>query len=302
MARMMRTIVLLSGLVAIIAPPLIAQSQPVTLKGAPGRWTLNGQAVPDKVLGVRLVSVFEPRADKRLYFATAAGVPYGRAVETMGTAWAAGVEKLALLSDDGALQDAVVVSDLVALPGLDTDLRLPVSDGWGSSRPAKEVEITLRAPGAPPDGLAGAAPAAHVLLRADTGLTYGDVLRALRQAKARGARAFSLAVQKPTGPGELKRRCEAGQSGDCGTLGQMYLYGLGDAPKVPATGVSLLRQACGAGDRESCEALARALWDGEYVPRDRQEAAKLLTDNCRAGHESSCVLLKAAGVSVPKTP
>lgn len=298
----MRVTLVLSGLMAMLAPPLVAQPSPVTLKGAPGRWTLNGQSVPDKVLAVRLVSIFEPRRDKRLYFATGAGIPYGRVVETMGTAWAAGVEELALLSDDGGVQDAVVVSDLVALPGLDADLRLPVSEGWGSSRPAKEVEITLRARGVEPTGLTGAVRGEPVLLRADAGLAYGDILSALRQAKARGARALSLAVQKPNGPGELRRRCEAGQAEDCGLLGQMYLYGLRDVPKLPATGVSLLRQACGGGARESCEVLAAALWEGESVQGNRPEAAKLLADNCLAGHKSSCELLKSLSIPVPKAP
>ena len=130
-------------------------------------------------------------------------------------------------------------------------------------------------------------------------MTYGDVLRALRQAKERGARALSLAVQKPNSPGEMKRRCEAGQVRDCGSLGALYLYGLAGAPKAPATGLGLVRKACGAADRDSCEMLARLMWNGEYVPKDRDEAVRLLTDNCRAGLTTSCSALKGAGLPVP---
>ena len=241
----MRTIVLAAGL-AVMTSPLLAQPQPVALKGAPGRWTLNGRPVLDEVLQVSLRMVFETRADKRLYFGTAAGVSYGQAVETMGMARMAGVEELALMSHDGAMESALVVSDLVPLPGLDSDLRLPITDGYGRDRVATDVEVTLRAAGAEPVGLAAASGAPRVLLRADTGMTYGDVLRALRQAKERGARALSLAVQKPNSPGEMKRRCEAGQMRDCGSLGELYLYGLAGAPKAPATGLNLLRKACGA--------------------------------------------------------
>src|SRR5262245_11034251 len=123
----MRAIAVSSVLLASLSSIGIAQTQPITLDGVPGRWTLNGQAVPDEGLGPRIVAVFEPRADKRLHFSTASSVPYGQAVEAMGTACAAGVEQLALSSPGGATTDAVVV-DLVALPGLDTDLRLPVSE------------------------------------------------------------------------------------------------------------------------------------------------------------------------------
>jgi biopolymer transport protein ExbD len=297
----MRTVLLGTCLLAATAAHLAAQPQPVALKGAPGRWTLNGHAVPDDVLPVRLRELFEIRRDKRLHFATAAGVSYGQAVQAMGVAWSAGVEELALLSDEGPMREAVVVSNLVALSGLDTDLRLPVTDGYGTDRAATDVAITARASGAEPDGLARASGAARVLLRADAGLTYGDVLQALRQAKARGARALSLAVQKPEGPGELKRRCDAGQARDCGTLGAMYLYGFGGAPKAPATGVNLLRKGCGAGERQGCEALALALWEGESVQMNRDEAAKLLTDNCRAGLQTSCTYLQGAGLPVPQT-
>ena len=101
----MRTIVLAAGL-AVMTSPLLAQPQPVALKGAPGRWTLNGRPVLDEVLQVRLRMVFETRADKRLYFGTDAGVSYGQAVETMGMARMAGAEELALLSENGRIEDA----------------------------------------------------------------------------------------------------------------------------------------------------------------------------------------------------
>jgi biopolymer transport protein ExbD len=295
---MMRTILLGAGLFAFAAP-VLAQPQPVTLAGAPGRWTINGKTVLDEVLASRVRIIFETRREKRLHFTTAAGTPYAQVIDALGMARGAGVEQLVLLAQDGRTDDGLLVADLVPLSGLDTDLRLPVTDMSGSAPAPTDVEVTLRTGGAEPVGLAGASSASGIVLRADAGATYGDVLRALRQAKARGARSLGLAVQKPQGPGELKRRCEAGRARDCGSLGEMYLFGIGGAPKAEATGLDLVRKACNAADHESCETLARLLWSGETVKQDRGEATRLLTENCRARVDSSCRLLRNEGLPVP---
>jgi hypothetical protein len=44
---------------------------------------------------------------------------------------------------------------------------------------------------------------------------------------------MSLAIQKPNGPGELKRRCAGGEPRDCGVLGELYTSGSAAPRRTP---------------------------------------------------------------------
>lgn len=80
----------------------------------------------------------------------------------------------------------------------------------------------------------------------------------------------------------FERGCELGDAFTCGLLGTHLL------PSDAERGVSLLENACVTGIAPACADLADALWEGDYLKKDKKRARLLYTTACDGEYEPAC--------------
>ncbi|MGY3266763.1 hypothetical protein [Lysobacter sp. HA35] len=94
---------------------------------------------------------------------------------------------------------------------------------------------------------------------------------------------------------ELEQSCNAGDGGDCGTLGSQLMLGA-VVPKDAVRARAAFEKGCGLDDRMACVGLYQALALGEGGPQEQARAKQLEPKVCKTGIVSVDVHLKAKGL------
>jgi len=94
---------------------------------------------------------------------------------------------------------------------------------------------------------------------------------------------------------QLDARCNAGDGGECGTLGNQLMGGY-VVPKDPERARAAFEKGCAADDLGACIGLYRALSLGRGGPQDLVRARTLAAKACNTGIVAYDVSLKGEGL------
>lgn len=110
--------------------------------------------------------------------------------------------------------------------------------------------------------------------------------------------AMGTAVAAPVPNETLETNCKSGKASSCALMAIRYRHGRG-LPYDPVKAYAYARKGCAAGSPFACGYSGDMLYRGLGTAQNRPEGERMMRSACTAGDRWSCDALRANGLAAP---